>query len=478
MLQTQLKHKSEVVRYGYRYGLRVENEHAQETHRFLRPEVAFLNGEAVESYKVGPLPFGTTKQGMMDLMKEWKWPARPVQPTGQSQDNTGVFWQVHATAMPSHWIYQLAHGDVLISRDTRSRETPSQSKLPVVAASRRTLNSLRASPAASGEDPWLHNDPWSGARERSKASAAMSQQQIQTMEEKVEKKVLKALNEKTVDQSMQVDGNSRIDDLESRVSSLAANLNMFQQQQQQQQHNQSLQTQIAGVHAQVEAQANAFGVAIDSKLNDQMSKIEALLRKRSHNEWLARARKSLTEEVRQLVRGFGQSIVQVPPSASWCLRSSRHRIQCCLGEMGSLSDSALVTREERGRRLGIQRCLKLQWQFALLGHRVGEAKNPGPKETDDETFVLGTANPTGLMHKASLIGTLPQGNAGSIYAISETHLTVPGTSQFQREISVCKSPFKLYRGAPVQSKVASHSSIGGKQKGVAFLSTIPHMHLG
>ena len=141
--------------------------------------------------------------------------------------------------------------------------------------------------------------------------------------------------------------------------------------------------------------------------------------------------------------------------------------------MGSLSDSALVTCERLSNGLGIQRCLKLQWQFALLGYRVGEAKNPGPKETDDETFVLGTANPTGLMHKASLISTLPQGNAGSIYAISETHLTVPGTSQFQRELSVCKSPFKLYRGAPVQSKVASHSSIGGKQKGVAFLSTIP-----
>ena len=141
--------------------------------------------------------------------------------------------------------------------------------------------------------------------------------------------------------------------------------------------------------------------------------------------------------------------------------------------MGSLSDSALVTCERLSNGLGIQRCLKLQWQFALLGYRVGEAKNPGPKETDDETFVLGTANPTGLMHKASLISTLPQGNAGNIYAISETHLTVPGTSQFQRELSVCKSPFKLYRGAPVQSKVASHSSIGGKQKGVAFLSTIP-----
>ena len=110
----------------------------------------------------------------------------------------------------------------------------------------------------------------------------MSQQQMQTMEDKVEKKALKALHEKNGDHAMQVDGNSRIDDLESRVSSLAANLNMFQQQQQQQ--NQSLQTQIAGVHAQVEAQASAFGVAIESKLNDQMSKIEALLRKRSHNE--------------------------------------------------------------------------------------------------------------------------------------------------------------------------------------------------
>lgn len=102
-------------------------------------------------------------------------------------------------------------------------------------------------------------------------------QRMQTMEDKVEKKVLKALREKNGDHVMQVDGNSRIDDLESRVSSLAANLNMFQQQQQQ-------QNQIAGVHAQVEAQASAFGVAIESKLNDQMSKIEALLRKRSHNE--------------------------------------------------------------------------------------------------------------------------------------------------------------------------------------------------
>ena len=149
MLQTQLKHKSEVVRYGQRFGLRIENSHAEEAHGFLRPEVAYLNGEAVESYKVGPLPFGTTKQGMNELMKEWNWPERPVQPTGQSQDNTGVFWQVHATAMPSHWIYQLAHGDVLISRDTRSKEAPAQGKLPVVAASRRTLNSLRASPASA-----------------------------------------------------------------------------------------------------------------------------------------------------------------------------------------------------------------------------------------------------------------------------------------------------------------------------------------
>ena len=108
-----------------------------------------------------------------------------------------------------------------------------------------------------------------------------------------------------------------------------------------------------------------------------------------------------------------------------------------------------------------------------MGYRVGEAKNPGPKDPDEGTFVLGTANPTGLMHKASLIGTLPQGNAGSIYAISETHLTVQGTSQFHRELAVCKSPYKLYRGAPVQSKVPSQSSIGGKQRGVGFLSTIP-----
>lgn len=96
------------------------------------------------------------------------------------------------------------------------------------------------------------------------------------------------------------------------------------------------------------------------------------------------------------------------------------------------------------------------------GSRIGEAQNPGP-------VTLGTFNPTGLMGKSSQVNDLHHG----VYAVQETHLTYAGIRQFKRELSWGKSAFHISHGAPAPPQSHNLRSVGGKQTGVAVLSTYP-----
>ena len=107
--------------------------------------------------------------------------------------------------------------------------------------------------------------------------------------------------------------------------------------------------------------------------------------------------------------------------------------------------------------------------------RIGEASHPGPNHDDDKLYdgpLIGCINPTGILGKAQLIGDLPRGRH-SIWAVSESHLTKPGRHRCQKELKFQGIPFSLQAGAPVAPKSSSVSAIGGKHKGVAFLSTTP-----
>eukprot|EP00438_Fugacium_kawagutii_P026061 Skav206839 [mRNA] locus=scaffold637:186877:191724:- [translate_table: standard] len=99
--------------------------------------------------------------------------------------------------------------------------------------------------------------------------------------------------------------------------------------------------------------------------------------------------------------------------------------------------------------------------------RVGEAKTPGPKEP----LILGTFNPTGLRHKSSSLGQLPQGSA--IWGVTETHLSRPGITQFQRELGFNCKHLQFHAGAAAPLRSKSQHAIGGKQVGTGFLTTCP-----
>ena len=89
-----------LARNGDRYGLRTALTDIETIHRLHRPEIAYLNNMQVQQYRVGPLPFGTTRQSLQQAIKNWGWSGRPGQPQGQTPDHAGVVWSVFGHMRP------------------------------------------------------------------------------------------------------------------------------------------------------------------------------------------------------------------------------------------------------------------------------------------------------------------------------------------------------------------------------------------
>jgi hypothetical protein len=103
--------------------------------------------------------------------------------------------------------------------------------------------------------------------------------------------------------------------------------------------------------------------------------------------------------------------------------------------------------------------------------RIGEAANPGPNAND--AFTIGCINPTGLLGRGSLIAELPKARESTTWAVSETHLSASGKAMFQKELAYHKAGYHLQTGAMTPTRSNTISSIAGKHRGVAFLSTSP-----
>ena len=97
--------------------------------------------------------------------------------------------------------------------------------------------------------------------------------------------------------------------------------------------------------------------------------------------------------------------------------------------------------------------------------RIGEASTPGP----ENKWGLGAVNVNGIQGKACQFVDLPSG----IYAVSESHLTTPGSHRYKDEIRSINLPMQWTGGAPAPFKGKSISSIGGKHTGVGFMTSFP-----
>ena len=285
-------HPTSIARNGDRFGLRTPAAYAAEVHKLHRPEVAYLDGAATKMYRIAPLPFGSTRQSLQKVFNEWGWQARPSHTQGLTADKQGLIWIAQATEQPMYYIFAMEHGDVLISEvQSMKQQVMSTEGAPVASA--RTIRHLTATSKGqmAGDvgqtDPLQVNDPWASARaSQVLKSAGPTAGQLASMEHNIEKRVLAAIQDKETgskeDEPMDAQANQRLAQLESQVHALTDNLtqltgSMTSFKQQQHAHNTQVAHQVQVLKSQADQQEHTMKSLLDQKLEEQMSRIEALL---------------------------------------------------------------------------------------------------------------------------------------------------------------------------------------------------------
>ncbi|CAL1131110.1 unnamed protein product, partial [Cladocopium goreaui] len=281
-----------IARSGDRFGLRVNKAEAQQVHQQHRPDIAYLDGSTTKQYRIAPLPFGTTKKSLQQVFGTWGWNARASHTQGLTPDKQGLVWVALATEAPEFWVFTMVHGDVLFSEHNVQRQSQAQ---PVGApvASFKTLKHLTitAKTQQGGEDaakdPWLMHDPWSTAYAAQTKQRAPSASQLAAIEANVHKKVMASVQEKISqerqpDMDMDTGGDSRVAQLEQQVSMLTSNVQHITEsfsefKHQQTTHNSQVAHQVQALKQQADQQQHTMQSLLDQKLEEQMTRIEALL---------------------------------------------------------------------------------------------------------------------------------------------------------------------------------------------------------
>ena len=261
-----------LARHCDRYGLRVAAQQAEELHKTYRPDLVYIPGAELTKYRVGPMPFGTTKQSLVHVFAKWGWQARPLAPQGQAQDRSGVMWIAQAAEPPTHWIFHLSHGDVLVSPEHKGPVAPEQTQ--GVLASTKTIQALQMRPMqATTEDPWIHSDPWQSTRPTGRE---LSTGQVMAMESRIQQSVLTKIRSEDADMGQPSD--DRVTALEARLDQLSHTVAIHQQESVQQ--HQVVQNQLCALDQKVDSQQTVFQNTLESKLEQQMQRIEQLFTKR------------------------------------------------------------------------------------------------------------------------------------------------------------------------------------------------------
>lgn len=260
-----------LIRVNRRYGLKTKVEHASELHMQFRADEPMMQGHTSVAFTVGPLPWGTTRKSLQELFNQWGWQARALQPAGRSADGKGLLWNALANTPPGTSVVQMEHGDIIIVR----KEIPAavNQAIPAVEASTHTRKSLQGGSSQAKEDPWAEA---ASKLPSVRAESIVTAHQIQQIEKSLEEKLTRKIANEDV--SMESAWEPRVKVLEEKLAK------MSEVQQHQAAQTDRLASHVQSVQAQVEKQSKEFQTHLDTKLESQMNKIEALLTKRARQE--------------------------------------------------------------------------------------------------------------------------------------------------------------------------------------------------
>ena len=161
-----------LARLGHKYGIRTRDSDEQSVFERLRPQHQFLKVRVVARYRLHPLPHGFQRHNLVQLLQQWKWPCKPMQP--DRGDAEGCAWLVGAATEPPAPALPLGSTFVLATKVKEvgvPRSTPAQ-----VCASSRTRRALLIDDDHEEPDPWAEGrDPWATARQPPQLAASSTE---------------------------------------------------------------------------------------------------------------------------------------------------------------------------------------------------------------------------------------------------------------------------------------------------------------
>ena len=310
-----------LARQHQRFGVRVQSEHEELTHKELRPGEEFVPVQINQIYSIFPIPYGVQKAQIAKLLEAWAWVAKPLQPSKGNKQ--GQAWTVGSDRAPPSQVLQGFDQDILV---TLVKETRTSTMDQPLVASQRTKKFLKEGGAlpTGSNDPWLAEDPWKtwnpttkpagASATASSASASRFAQIQQTISDEIKKQVEQTppppglsiagdatVNQMTVEiQELKAQGQqfhkwfheagTRLNQTEAQMGKLHTAM---------EQHTQAVTQQISAIQQEVDnktsilqrtlqgsmaALSKDLDVALESKLTTQFDRFEALLAKRNKTE--------------------------------------------------------------------------------------------------------------------------------------------------------------------------------------------------
>ena len=502
-----------IARMAGKYGIRCQTCHAEGVHATIRPGGSYLPQGKKSLYLMGPVPFGTLKTSVSQILDLLSWAARPMHPVPTAAHIDGVMWKLQAVNPPPQAFVVTDHGELLITRidEPEYRIAPSASLL----GASHTVSLVTS---GSSTDPLQLNDPWEQHRSGVSSVAAASIS-VSDPVEVLEKKVMDAVVAKIGINNMEVDQaeihGAKVASLEQKVSELQASQSQLhamvvEQGNRQQTQISALQTQgdrlevtvhestcqLESFQEQFQNQIQKQQGQLDALFQQQMDRIESLFQKKARTSWwgpvggqppfsnwvlsaggivgawlfwlvamVARCQFWGVQSLRFVFAGvacavgafyFGLWVVGKVVSRGWTL------------DLGGLTNLGIKSCKisSLSSKVSCRKGILFWCCWVMLCVRIGEASHPGPGE-HTQTWSVGLCNPNGIQGKLDQLEMLP----GQVWFMCETHLSKLGMVQFKKNLRLTKSRFRYFvGGAPCAFR--SQEAVG-TCSGVATIASVP-----
>ena len=179
-------------------------------------------------YLIGPVPFGTIKQSIVQACKAIEWDVRPLFATPAPRNIDGIMYKVQSVVSPPKQVIPLQDGEAVITRCDQTSSKLS-SHVPVVGSNASVQ--LVRQPVNKGGMDWLYvEDPWAAWQAgSSKSSDTGSVSTRGTVEQQVVDAVLARLPKELVEADHNMESTDRVAMLEAQVASIQEKQQEMQQ---------------------------------------------------------------------------------------------------------------------------------------------------------------------------------------------------------------------------------------------------------